>query len=155
MEVPPVERVQQVNVPPMIKKSPPSMREDEGIANFIHAHLFSGVSRQTLQSRKHCTKCMEEITPTMPMKTSDEKSITAVGSAEREKTFRVFPVRYTPTSMDCGSERPSGGGRSVTAHNVPAVEQAQRLFGRLGKWIGGKVAHRTKVNEQRWTRSRR
>ena len=72
------------------------MREVEGIANVIHVHLFSGVSRQTLRSRKHCSKCMEEITPTMPMKTSDEKSKTAVGRAEREKMFRVFPVRHAP-----------------------------------------------------------
>ena len=59
------------------------MRNDEGIANFIHAHLFSGVPRQTLRSRKHCTKCMEGITPAMPLKTSDEKSKAAVGRAEK------------------------------------------------------------------------
>ena len=83
---------------------------------------------------------MEEITPTMPMKTSDEKSITAVGSAEREKTFRVFPVRYTPTSMDCGSERPIGGGRSVTAHNVPRCGTSPEAFWQIGKvdwWQSG------------------
>ena len=66
----------------MIKEAPPSVRNDEGIANIIQAH-FIGVPRQTLRSLKHCTKCGEEITPAMPLKTSDEKSKAAVSRAEK------------------------------------------------------------------------
>ena len=138
----------------MTKKSPPSMREVEGIANVIHVHLFSGVSRETLRSRKHCSKCMEEITPTMPMKTSDEKSITAVGRAERENVQGVSSSAHAKKVWIVEVKDPLVEGEASQLTTCPLWNKPKGFFGRLGKWIGGKVAHRAKVNEQRWTRSR-
>ena len=119
----------------MIKKAPPSMREDEGIAHFIQAHLFSGVSRQTLRSRKHCTKCMEEITPTMPLKTSDGKSISGCGQSRESKgtqsvSTSVYGKQVWIVEVN---NTPLEEGEALQLTTCPLWEEPRAFLADLGK----------------------